>query len=117
MTGTPYAAISRTDPGSTWRGNCVSKLDANSGFWQIEFTKQSSLLATFITPFDTYHFNLFPFGITSAPEHFQRCMSEVLQGLEGVVCLIDDILIYGKAQTVHGKHLNTEDRRSWYHFE
>ena len=83
-----------------------SKLDANSGFWQIELTKQSSLLTTFITPFGRYRFNRLPFGITSAPEHFQRRMSEVLQGLKGVVCLIDDILIYGKTQAEHDKRLH-----------
>ena len=32
-------------------------------------------------------------------------MSEVLQDLVGVVCLIDDILIYGKTQDEHDKHL------------
>ena len=82
-----------------------SKLDANSGFWQVELTKESSLLTTFITPFGRYRFNRLPFGITSAPEHFQRRMSEVLQDLEGVVCLIDDILIYGKTQEEHDKRL------------
>ena len=49
-----------------------SKLDANSGFWQIELTKESSLLTTFITPFGRYCFNRLPFGITSAPEYFQK---------------------------------------------
>ena len=82
-----------------------SKLDANSGFWQVELIKESSLLTTFITPFGRYRFNRLPFGITSAPEHFQKCMSEVLQDLEGVVCLIDDILIYGKTQEKHDKCL------------
>ena len=84
-----------------------SKLDANSGFWQIELTKESSLLTTFITPFGRYSFNRLPFGITSAPEHFQRRISEILQSLEGVVCLIDDILIYGKTQEEHDKRLTT----------
>jgi len=82
-----------------------SKLDANSGFWQVELTKTSSLLTTFITPFGRYRFNRLPFGITSASEHFQRCMSEVLQGLDGLVCLIDDILIYGKTLAEHDKRL------------
>ena len=34
-----------------------SKLDANSGFWQIELFKQSALLITFITPFGRFCFN------------------------------------------------------------
>ena len=33
-------------------------------------------------------------------------MSDILQGLEGVVCLIDDILVHGKNQEEHDKHLN-----------
>jgi len=67
--------------------------------------KQSALLTTFITPCGRYCFNHLPFRITSAPEHFQRRMSYVLQGLEGVVCLIDDILVHGKTQEEHDKHL------------
>ena len=82
-----------------------SKLDANSGFWQIELTKESALLTTFITSYGRYCFNRLPLGITSTPEHFQRRMSDILQGLEGVVCLIDGILVYGKTQEEHDKHL------------
>ena len=43
-----------------------SKLDASSSFWQIELSKQSALLTTFITPFGRYCFNCLPFGISSA---------------------------------------------------
>ena len=82
-----------------------SKLDANSGFWQIELAAESKLLTTFITPYGHFCFNRLPFGITFAPEHFQRRMSEILQGLEGVVCLVDDILVYGSTQTEHDAHL------------
>ena len=72
-----------------------SKLDANSGFWQIPLAPESRPLTTFLTPFGRYCFNRLPFGITSAPEYFQHYMSKVLEGLEGTVCLIDDILVYG----------------------
>ena len=34
-----------------------SKLDANSGFWQIPLAPSSRLLTTFVTPFGRYHFN------------------------------------------------------------
>ena len=82
-----------------------TKLDANSGFWQIPLANESALLTTFITPFGRFCFNRLPFGITSAPEHFQRRMSEVLQGAEGAVCLMDDILVHGKTQEEHDRRL------------
>ena len=83
-----------------------SKLDANSGFWQIPLSVESAALATFVTPFGRYHFNRLPFGITSAPEYFQRRMQEVLHGLQGVVCLMDDVLVHGKTQSEHDQCLN-----------
>jgi hypothetical protein len=35
------------------------------------------------------------FGISPAPEEFQRRLDEVLEGLKGVKAIHDDILIYG----------------------
>ncbi|GBN33323.1 Transposon Ty3-G Gag-Pol polyprotein [Araneus ventricosus] len=60
-----------------------SKLDANSGFWQIPLDKKSSYLSTFITPFGRFRCQRLPFGISSAPEHFQRSMSQMLEGIPG----------------------------------
>ena len=78
-----------------------SKLDANSGFWQIPLTPNSRPLTTFLTPFGRYCFNKLPFGISSAPELFQRRMNQILEGLEGVLCLMDDVLIFGKDKEQH----------------
>ena len=82
-----------------------SKLDANSGFWQIKLAEESRKLTTFITPFERYYFNHLPFGITSAPEHFQRNMSQILEGLDGVVCMMDDVLVYGHTPDEHDSRL------------
>ena len=78
-----------------------SKLDANSGFWQIPLAKPSRKLTTFITPFGRYYFNRLPFGISSAPELFQRRMRKLLEGLKGVVCLMDDVLVFGATNDEH----------------
>uniref|UniRef100_H3APP9 ribonuclease H n=1 Tax=Latimeria chalumnae TaxID=7897 RepID=H3APP9_LATCH len=43
-------------------------------------------------------FHRLPFGITSAPEIFQRKMTELFQQQEGVVAYMDDILVYGKTE-------------------
>ena len=45
-----------------------SKVDANSGFWQIPLAKDLQLMTTFITPHGRYCFQKLPFGISSAPE-------------------------------------------------
>ena len=82
-----------------------SKLDANSGFWQIPLAPASRLLTTFITPFGRFCFNKLPFGISSAPEHFQKRMSDILVGLEGVVCQMDDVLVFGNCKPQHDARL------------
>ena len=82
-----------------------SKLDANSGFWQIPLSEQSRPLTTFITPFGRYQFNKLPFGISCALELFQRRMNQIFEGLEGFVCLMDDVLVFGTDQEEHDRHL------------
>ena len=82
-----------------------SKLDAECGFHQIPLSEDSQKLTTFITPFGRYCYTRLPFGITSAPEIFQRRMSEVLAGQEGADAIIDDVLIYGKTVAEHDQRL------------
>ena len=82
-----------------------SKLDANSGFWQIPLDEQSCLLTTFITPFVRYCFHKLLFGISSASEVLQMRMNHILDGLPGVQCFIDDILVFGKNQVEHNDRL------------
>ena len=55
----------------------------------MELSRDLSLLTTFITPFGRFCFKGLPFGITLAPEYFQRRMSDILSG---VVCLMDNVL-------------------------
>ena len=82
-----------------------SKLDAASGFWQIPLDESSQLLTTFMTPHGRFAFCRMPFGITSAPEIFQRKMVEILSGLDGVEVLMDDILIHGTDLAQHDERL------------
>ncbi|CAM4588155.1 unnamed protein product [Caretta caretta] len=71
-----------------------SKLDAIACFWQIPQAKESIPLTTFITPFGRYYFNHLPFGMSSAPEHFQKRITQIISGLPGILCYVDDVLVY-----------------------
>ncbi|CAB4041011.1 Hypothetical predicted protein, partial [Paramuricea clavata] len=82
-----------------------TKLDANSGFWQIKLSERSKPLTTFITPWGRYCLNVFPFGISSGSEKFQKCMCQILEGLYGVECNIDDVLVHGATQEEHDRRL------------
>ena len=60
-----------------------SKVDANSGFWQISLAKESKPLTTFLIPEGRFYFNNLPFGILRAPEVFQKRKKVILEGTGG----------------------------------
>lgn len=78
-----------------------SKLDANSGYWQMKLNEESQQLTKFITPFGRYFCKRLPFGISSAPEIFQREMQKIFLGIDNVVCQMDDILVYSEGLREH----------------
>lgn len=76
-----------------------TKLDMSSAFWQIKLDEPSSLLTTFATPFGRYRWLRLPFGTNVSSEIFQRRLHQALEGLPGVICVADDILVYGNGET------------------
>lgn len=82
-----------------------TKLDAVSGFWQIQLDEPSSRLCTFNTPFGRYRFKRMPFGIKSASEVFQKIMSQMLEDITGAEVIIDDILVWGSTIEEHDQRL------------
>ena len=82
-----------------------SVLDAESGFHQLPLSPDSRGLTTFSAHYGLFRFKRLPFGIACAPEIFQRVVSSILTGLDGVTVYIDDILIFGKNQAEHDARL------------
>ena len=60
----------------------------------------------FIPPYRRFCFNKLSFRITSAPEHLQWHINEILQDLLGVVCHVDDTLLSGKDKEEHDSYLH-----------
>ena len=73
-----------------------AKLDARKGFWQCDLAPESRHLTTFITHRGCYRFRKVPFGLSSAPEAFQKAMDSMLCGMQGTVCYMDDVVIFGE---------------------
>ena len=82
-----------------------SKLDCNSGFYQIPLAEESQPLTTFITPYGRFCFKRLPVGINPGPEVFHREMTHILTGIPGVIVDIDDVLVSGKTQQEHDDRL------------
>ena len=62
-------------------------------------------MCTFNTPIGRYRFLPLPFGISSASEVFQRLVAQMIEGLEGVVNIIDDLLVWGDTIEEHDQRL------------
>ena len=89
-----------------------SKLDASNGFYHIPLSEESSKLCTFATLFGRWRFKRMPFGISSAPEVFQRTMDGYFRDLEGVVCYEDDICIFSSTTEEYMKRLESVLQRA-----
>ncbi|KAF6038158.1 hypothetical protein EB796_003533 [Bugula neritina] len=90
-------------------GNFFTVLDANSGFYQIPLSPKAKMLTTFLSPFGRFAFNRLPFGLSS--ELYCKIVSQVLEGLDGVVCHMDDVCIWGKSQEEHDSRVRAVLRR------
>ncbi|XP_043199021.1 uncharacterized protein K02A2.6-like isoform X2 [Amphibalanus amphitrite] len=52
-----------------------------------------------------------PFGLKISPNLWQRTMDEVLKGLNGVACYLDDILVTGRTREEHQANLDAVMQR------
>jgi Reverse transcriptase (RNA-dependent DNA polymerase) len=75
--------------------NRFSVLDVQDAFHQVALGETSRDFTTFATADGAYRYTRLPFGLSSAPELFQRVMKFVLRGLTGVIWYLDDIIIFG----------------------
>ena len=83
-----------------------SKADLSSGYWHVQLDEKSSYLTTFQTYSGRYRYLRLPFGINGASEYFQKKLIASLDGLPGVVCIADDVIIHGRSRHEHDENLH-----------
>lgn len=96
-------------------GKVFSKLDISSAYHQVEISEKSRHITTFITNKGLFRYTRLMFGISCAPEIFQKLVEQMLAGCEGCMNFIDDIVVYGTSKEQHDKRLNkvVETLRNW----
>ncbi len=82
-----------------------SSLDLKNAYYQLKLHEESRGLTAFITHEGLYQFCRVPYGLCSAPSAFQRMMSMILKGLEGVQCYLDDVIVHGASEAIHNANL------------
>lgn len=78
-----------------------SVLDLSEGFYNIKLDESSSELCTFNSPFGCYKFNRLPFGLSVAPEIFQKYNENAFGDIPGVIIYCDDMLICAETESEH----------------
>ncbi|CAC5392594.1 unnamed protein product [Mytilus coruscus] len=76
-----------------------------SAYQQLLLCENSRNLVTINTHLGLYRYTRLPFGAASSPAIFQEFMDKVLEGLDGVGCILDDLIITGKSDEEHLKNL------------
>ena len=92
------------------KARVFSKMDLKNAFWHCVLDEESSYLTTFQTPFGRYRWRRLPFGLAVSSEIFAKRLLTALDGLEGVVCVADDILVYGVGEEEQ-QALNDHDNK------
>ena len=94
--------------GSKLRGSTIfSSVDIYKAYYNIELDPESAKKATVVTEWGTYIFKRLAMGLKNSAASFQRFMSTILDGLPGVFCYLDDILLFDTDEEQHKKSLNT----------
>lgn len=68
-------------------------LDLSGAYTQVQVSEQSRQYLTINTHKGLYQYTTLCFGVASAPSIFQSIMDQILLGIEGVACYIDDVFI------------------------
>ena len=77
-------------------GMYFSTLDLSHVYNQLVLNDDSRKYLTINTHRGLYQYHRLPFWVASAPSIFQKAMDTILQGMEGIICYLDNIMCLGR---------------------
>ncbi|CAG2256061.1 unnamed protein product [Mytilus edulis] len=88
-----------------------TKMDLKQAYLQLEVDEDCKDLLTINTHRGLYRYNRMAFGIASAPAIWQRTIEQILSGIPGTQCLLDDMIITGLTDEEHLNNLESVLKR------
>lgn len=86
-------------------GKYFSTMDLSHAYDQLPLDNHARQFLTINTHRGLYQYTRLPFGVASAPSLFQKMMDTILQGIDSVICYLDDILVSGRMEEEHLENL------------
>lgn len=83
-----------------------SKVDIKMAYYWIPINQEDVQKTAIITPFGLFEYKCLNFGLKNGTQSYQRFMHQVLRGIDGCFCYVDDILLFSKCEESHKRLLH-----------
>ena len=85
--------------------------DSTKSFFYVPQDRKSKQLTAMLTPIGIYLYNILTMGLSNTTDIFKKCMKNIVDGLEGMVNIADDVLVFAsKYDTFKENVINFLDR-------
>ena len=81
--------------------------DFNKGYWMVELDPESRKYTTMALDIGRFQWMRLPMGSIVAQDVFQRKLDGIFLSIPGVTGIADDMIIYGRSDQEHDRHLLT----------
>ena len=68
--------------------------NSTKSFFHVPLDRESKQLTAMLTPIGIYLYNVLAMGLSNATDIFEKCMQNIVDGLQGVVNIADDVLVF-----------------------
>ena len=68
--------------------------DSTKSFFHVPLDREFKQLTAMLTPVEIYLYNVLAMGLSNATDIFEKCMRNIVDGLEGVVNIANDVLVF-----------------------